>query len=285
MKIRYFFPLLLFIAITSCKQKVHNQITSQKEYNYGTQNDSALFHFNKGWEYIMDYGQWSLSENAFRKAVAFDSSFVIGKSLVGKISDDLNERIRLLNEINLEKSKENKDNQLLLEVTLATLELFNARDQKQKLETNIYSNFKKIAENNYREFIHKYPNETYIKAEYIEILQSNYGSKIALDSLHLLTTEKQKEIPFFISYAATLESDLGNYKKALLIADEFNTKINNKNIPQPYVLYASIYLKMDSLSLAKSQIEKALELDPKHVFAQRFKNEIDSKLNANKDRL
>lgn len=285
MKIRYFFPLLLFIAITSCKQKVHNQITSQKEYNYGTQNDSALFHFNKGWEYIMDYGQWSLSENAFRKAVAFDSSFVIGKSLVGKISDDLNERIRLLNEINLEKSKENKDNQLLLEVTLATLELFNARDQKQKLETNFYSNFKKIAENNYREFIHKYPNETYIKAEYIEILQSNYGSKIALDSLHLLTTEKQKEIPFFISYAATLESDLGNYKKALLIADEFNTKINNKNIPQPYVLYASIYLKMDSLSLAKSQIEKALELDPKHVFAQRFKNEIDSKLNANKDRL
>lgn len=285
MKIRYFFPLLLFIAITSCKQKVHNQITSQKEYNYGTQNDSALFHFNKGWEYIMDYGQWSLSENAFRKAVAFDSSFVIGKSLVGKISDDLNERIRLLNEINLEKSKESKDNQLLLEVTLATLELFNARDQKQKLETNFYSNFKKIAENNYREFIHKYPNETYVKAEYIEILQSNYGSKIALDSLHLLTTEKQKEIPFFISYAATLESDLGNYKKALLIADEFNTKINNKNIPQPYVLYASIYLKMDSLSLAKSQIEKALELDPKHVFAQRFKNEIDSKLNANKDRL
>lgn len=285
MKIRYFFPLLLFIAITSCKQKVHNQITSQKEYNYGTKNDSALFHFNKGWEYIMDYGQWSLSENAFRKAVAFDSSFVIGKSLVGKISDDLNERIRLLNEINLEKSKESKDNQLLLEVTLATLELFNARDQKQKLETNFYSNFKKIAENNYKKFIHKYPNETYIKAEYIEILQSNYGSKIALDSLHLLTTEKQKEIPFFISYAATLESDLGNYKKALLIADEFNTKINNKNIPQPYVLYASIYLKMDSLSLAKSQIEKALELDPKHVFAQRFKNEIDSKLNANKDRL
>tara|TARA_R110000765_G_scaffold4496_2_gene14114 strand:- start:2226 stop:3083 length:858 start_codon:yes stop_codon:yes gene_type:complete len=285
MKIRYFFPLLLFIAITSCKQKVHNQITSQKEYNYGTQNDSALFHFNNGWEYIMDYGQWSLSENAFRKAVAFDSSFVIGKSLVGKISDDLNERIRLLNEINLEKSKESKDNQLLLEVTLATLELFNARDQKQKLETNFYSNLKKIAENNYKKFIHKYPNETYIKAEYIEILQSNYGSKIALDSLHLLTTEKQKEIPFFISYAATLESDLGNYKKALLIADEFNTKINNKNIPQPYVLYASIYLKMDSLSLAKSQIEKALELDPKHVFAQRFKNEIDSKLNANKDRL
>ena len=285
MKIRYFFPLLLFIAITSCKLKVHNQITSQKEYNYGTQNDSALFHFNKGWKYIMDYGQWSLSENAFRKAVAFDSSFVIGKSLVGKITGDLNERILLLNEINLEKSKVSKDDQLLLEVTLATIELFNARDQKQKLDTNFYQNFKKTAENNYKAFIYKHPNESYIKAEYIEVLQSNYGSRTALDSLHLLTTEKQKEIPFFISYAATLESDLGNYKKALLIADEFDTKINNKNIPQPYVLYASIYLKMDSLSLAKSQIEKALELDPKHVFAQRFKNQIDSKLNANKDRL
>lgn len=281
MKIKYLIPLLFFIAITSCKQKVQNQPTVLKAYNYGTQNDSALFHYNKGWEYIMDYGQWTLSEKAFRKAVAFDSTFVIGKSLVGKITGDLNERIHLLNEINLEKSKASKDDQLLLEVTLATIELFNARDQKQKLETNFYSNFKKTAENNYREFIHKYPNESYIKAEYIEILQSNYGSKIALDSLHLLATEKQKEIPFFISYAATLESDLGNYKKALLIADEFNTKINNTNVPQPYVLFASIYLKMDSLSVAKSQIEKALELDPNHVFAQRFKSEIDSKLKAN----
>ncbi|WP_339627627.1 hypothetical protein [uncultured Maribacter sp.] len=279
MKIRYFFPLLLFITITSCKQKVHNQITTTKEYNYGTQNDSALFHFNKGWEYIMDYGQWTLSENAFRKAIAFDSSFVIGKSLVGKISGDVDERITLLNEIGQEKNKINNDDQLLLEVTVATIKLFNARDQKQKLNANFYPNFKKIAENNYREFIHKYPNETYIKAEYIEVLQSNYGSKTALDSLYLLTTEKQKKIPFFISYAATLESDLGNYKKALLIADKFNSKINDTTIPQPYVLYASIYLKMDSLSLAKSQIEKALELDPKHVFAQRFKNKIDSKIN------
>jgi tetratricopeptide (TPR) repeat protein len=285
MKIKYLIPLLFLIAIPSCKQKVHNKETSQKDYSYGTQNDSALFHHNKGWEYIMDYGQWTLSEKAFRKAVAFDSTFVIGKSLVGKITGDLNERIRLLNEINLEKSKASRDDQLLLEVTLATIELFNSRDQNQKLEPDFYSNFKKIAENNYRDFIHKHPNESYIKAEYIEVLQSNYGSKIALDSLHLLTTSKQKEIPFFISYAATLESDLGNYKKALLIADAFKTKINNTNIPQPYVLYASIYLKMGSLSVAKAQIEKALKLDPKHVFAQRFKNEIDRKLNSSHDEL
>ena len=86
--------------------------------------------------------------------------------------------------------------------------------------------------------------------------------------------DRDKKIPFFISYSATLESDLGNFEKALSIADDFNAQINDPNIPQPYVLYGSIYLKMDSLSLATSNIDKALQLDPNHIFAQRFKNQI-----------
>jgi len=280
MKIKYLIPLLILIIITSCQQKINKQSNNQKVYNYGAKNDSALFYFTKGWEYIMDYGQWTLSEKAFRKAVEFDSTFVIGKSLVGKITGNLDERIKLLNEINRKKNNVSKDDQLLLEVTLTTMELFNARDQKIKLDDKFIPDFMKMAEINYRKFVHKYPSQSYIKAEYIEVLQSNHDSKIALDSLHTLTTPKQKEIPFFMSYAATLESDLGNYKKALSIADKFSSKINDLNIPQQYVLYASIYLKMDSLSLAKSQIDKALELDPNHVFAQRFKNQIESKLKS-----
>ena len=278
MSLKYPIYVLVFILLTSCKQKQNKSSTEPAVYTYGAKNDSAVFYFNKGWELILDYGQWTLSDKAFRKAVSFDSTFVIGKALVGKSTTNLPERIEILNDLYPTKNKVSEDDQLILEVTRLTIELFNARDQKIKLEKDFIPYFMLAAEKNYRTFIHKNPNESYIKAEYIEVLNAVYGPKIALDSLHKLTTTKQKKIPFFISYSATLESDLGNFEKALSIADDFNAQINDPNIPQPYVLYGSIYLKMDSLSLATSNIDKALQLDTNHIFAQRFKNQINTKL-------
>ncbi|WP_282075446.1 hypothetical protein [Maribacter aquivivus] len=280
MSVKYPIYLLVFILFTSCQQKQNKSSTDPAVYTYGAKNDSAVFYFNKGWEHILDYGQWTLSEKAFRKAVDFDSTFIVGKALVGKNTTNLNERIQILNDINSSQIKVSEDDQLILEVTHITLELFNARGQNMKLDQDFISNFLTTAEKNYRTFIHKYPNESYIKAEYIEVLNAIYGAKIALDSLHILTTPKQKKVPFFISYAATLESDLGNFEKALSIADDFNNQINDPNIPQPYVLYGSIYLKMDSLSLATSNLDKALQLDPNHIFAQRFKTQLLTKLNT-----
>ena len=280
MSLKYPIYALVFILFTSCQQKQNKSSTDPAVYTYGAKNDSAVFYFNKGWEHILDYGQWTLSEKAFRKAVDFDSTFIVGKALVGKNTTNLNERIQILNDINSSQIKVSEDDQLILEVTRITLELFNARGQNMKLDQDFISNFLTTAEKNYRTFIHKYPNESYIKAEYIEVLNAIYGAKIALDSLHILTTPKQKKVPFFISYAATLESDLGNFKKALSIADDFNDQINDPNIPQPYVLYGSIYLKMDSLSLATSNLDKALQLDPNHIFAQRFKTQLLTKLNT-----
>ncbi|WP_300022668.1 hypothetical protein [uncultured Maribacter sp.] len=280
MSLKYPIYALIFIMFTSCQQKQNKSSTQPAVYTYGAKNDSAVFYFNKGWEHILDYGQWTLSEKAFRKAVDFDSTFIVGKALVGKNTTNLNERIQILNDINSSQIKVSEDDQLILEVTRITLELFNARGQNVKLDQDFISNFLTTAEKNYRTFIHKYPNESYIKAEYIEVLNAIYGAKIALDSLHILTSPKQKKIPFFISYAATLESDLGNFKKALSIADDFNNQINDPNIPQPYVLYGSIYLKMDSLSLATSNLDKALQLDPNHIFAQRFKTQLLKKVNT-----
>ena len=280
MSLKYPIYALVFILFTSCQQKQNKSSTNLAVYTYGAKNDSAVFYFNKGWEHILNYGQWTLSEKAFRKAVDFDSTFIVGKALVGKNTTNLNERIQILNDINSSQIKVSEDDQLILEVTHITLELFNARGQNMKLDQDFISNFLTTAEKNYRTFIHKYPNESYIKAEYIEVLNAIYGAKIALDSLHILTTPKQKKVPFFISYAATLESDLGNFEKALSIADDFNNQINDPNIPQPYVLYGSIYLKMDSLSLATSNLDKALQLDPNHIFAQRFKTQLLTKLNT-----
>jgi predicted Zn-dependent protease len=129
-----------------------------------------------------------------------------------------------------------------------------------------------------RTFIHKYPHESYIKAEYIEVLHANHGAQTALDSIDALATPEQKKLPFYLSYATFLESELGNYNDALDKANELKRVINNDYAPAVPYTFAQIYLNMDSLDLAKTNIEKAILLDSKHQLAFRVKKQIDDKL-------
>lgn len=263
------FIFIFLIAFSACEKR-----ESSKTYTYGTESDSALYYFNKGWEHILDYGQWTLSERAFRKAVEFDSSFIIGKSLIGKNTRDLNERLALLRELRTKEWKVNEDNQLLLEITLETLELFNRRDQGIELSPEFIQNFYNIAELNYRKFIHQYPAESYMKAEYIEVLHAQHGAELALDSLNILTSTIQKEIPFFIHYKAVLESDMKNFEAAFQTANRFKNKMNDPSIPEVHVLFAKIFFQMDSFELAKSYITTGLDLEPNHIIATRLLNNI-----------
>jgi len=257
--------------------------TCQKEntsngYNFGTENDSALYYYNKGWEYILDYGEWTKSEEAYRKALTFDPDFVLGKGIVGKITTNLQERQSILKELELQKEHVPADERLLLDDLLLVLELMNARDQNIKLAPEFYTNFYESAEKSMRTFIHKYPHESYIKAEYIEVLHANHGAQTALDSIDVLATPEQKKLPFYLSYAAFLESELGNYNKALDKANELKRAINNNQAPAVPYTFAQLYLDMDSLDLAKTNIEKAISLDAKHQLAFRVKKQIDDKL-------
>lgn len=260
---------ILLCVLTSCKKEPVVTV-----YNYGTQSDSALVYFNKGWEYILDYGLWTKSEEAFRKSVEFDSTFLIGHGLVGKISRDLEERIEILNRINREKHLISQDNLLLLEITAKTIEFFYAKELDSNLDPGFYEEFKRLGEDNYRKFVHKYPNESYMKAEYIEFINANHGPGPALDSLNKLASSFQKELPFYITYGAFLKAELGEYNDALKDAEKFEKVMVNKSVPAVNVIYAQIYNEMDSFDLAKSYIEKAIELDSNHIIAQRLFSQI-----------
>jgi len=202
--------LILSCIIFSCqKENVPNR------YNFGTENDSALYYYNKGWQYILDTGEWTKSEEAYRKALTFDTDFILGQGIVGKITTNLQERLTILKELESKKDQVSNDERLLLDDLMLVLELFNSRDQNIKLDNAFIKNFYESSEKGMRTFIHKYPNESYIKAEYIEVLHANHGAQTALDSIDVLTTSEQKDLPFFISYSAFLESELGNYKKSI----------------------------------------------------------------------
>jgi tetratricopeptide (TPR) repeat protein len=262
--ILFFLTLLVLVSCSKNKKDL--------PYSFGTSTDEALTQFHIAWEYILDHGQWTLSEEAFRKAVELDPSFLVGKSLVGKITRNLDERITIFEEVNREKHKASEDDLLLLEITLKTMELFNKRDQNIEINDQFIREFYHLGESNYRKFVNRHPEESYMKAEYIEFIHANQGPKAALDSLNLLASDVQSKLPFFISYGALLEAEMGNYESALSIAHQFKQETKDDAIPAPYVLYAQIYNQMDSLELAIKHIDVAIELDTNHIIAQRLKS-------------
>lgn len=241
---------------------------------YGSTSDSAVYYFNKGWEQILDLGQWTLAEESFRKAASLDSNFLIGKSLVGRISGDLEERQEILKELKEHSNEVDDDSKLLLDIFMSNISLMNLREDSLGTSPEARTTHRALAEANFRAFTKKYPEESYIKAEYIETIHALYGPKAALDSIRALASEKQVILPFYRAYKASLWNAMGNHHSALTTAQAIEATFNDPSIPQQHVLFAEIYLSIDSLGLAKERIEKAVELDPKHLIALGLKNQI-----------
>jgi len=83
-------PLLLVFATLSC-----GKTNTHIEADYGTKIDSTRYYFLKGWEEILDNGRWTESEITFRKATELDPDWLLGKSMIGRITRNLEERQQL----------------------------------------------------------------------------------------------------------------------------------------------------------------------------------------------
>jgi len=270
--------LILFIillTLLSCQQKppfkghpIYKSITS----------DSALYYYNLGWKQIMDEGNYGPAETSYRKVLEFDPDFLIGKSVLGRLTLDLEERITIHTEV--EEKKENiiGDERLILDVYSALVDFTNAREQKTPDIKEKRGKAFQLAEDNLGKIIRKYPKEIYMKAEYIEFLHSRYGPRNALDSLQELTNDLQKENPFLLGYAASMNAKMDDFEKALQQANRLKEIMTNKEVPKPYAVLADVYFQMDSLQLAKANADKANRLDPRNLDASRLKEKIDSAL-------
>jgi len=266
----FLFYLVLIPFLISCQKKAES-IT----FDYGTQSDSARYYYHLGWQQIMDNGQWTLSEESFRKAIIFDSSFLLGKVLVARISPDLAERLTLYKEVKTQITKASESERLLMEVYLSNVERMNLREQNPSLAKDKSAAHCVFSEQNFRKFVHQFPEESYVKAEYIEVLHANYGAKPALDSLQKLMTQNQQNVPFFVSYPALLEAELGHFDQALAKANRLKEMLADTPLPAPYVVFAEIYDKMGSTKIAQSYINKAVQLDPKHLIALELKKKME----------
>ena len=270
MKINLFslcFCLFLFVSCNSTKPKEGLQLST---------NEEALKHYNRGWVQILDEGNYGPSEVSYRAALAADPDFLIGQTVLARLTLDKEEQLALHKNINAKKENITGDERLILDVFIGLLEYGMLRD---KGATNLVEARKKVlklAENNFRQVVHKYPEVMYLKSEYIEMLNANYGPQQALDTLKTILLPSQKDNLFLLGYAATMESDLGNFTKALTIAEYLDEMVSDPGIPKPDAVYAYIYLKMDSLQKAKFHADKANTIDFRNMDASRLKTRIDA---------
>lgn len=267
---------LAFLCLMSCSPKTH-----ELSFDYGTKNDSARFYFHKGWAEIMDHGRWTESERAFRKASELDPDWLLGKSMVARITRNLEERQQILKKLEQYKNEANDDERLLLDVNMLTHIASNNRDQGIPNTPEFNQKRFALAEKNFGEFARKYPEDNYFKAEYIEFLHLNHGAQTALDSLNLISSPVQKELGFYISYAANLELELGNIKNAKKRLQTLKSKFTDPSYTSPLMLQAQVLMAQDSLQKAYKLINKVIEIDTNHMIARGTQARLKRQLETN----
>ena len=78
----------------------------------------------------MDYGEYGAAEISYRKSLDHDPDFLIGKSVLARLTLDLSERLTLYQTIEEQKYTVQGDERLILDVYHALTRYTNLRDQK-----------------------------------------------------------------------------------------------------------------------------------------------------------
>ncbi len=265
--------LILTVLLSTC-----STVQSPSTYDYGTANEDARLYFLKGWEEIMDNGRWTESELAFRKAVELDPDWLLGKSMVGRITRDLNERQQILQTLEAQKEKADADERLLLDVNILSLQAANNQDLGIKNAKSFNEQRFQLAQKNFGQFARKYPADAYFKAEYIEFLRYAQGAQQALDTLNQLATKQQKQLGFYTSYAATLELELGNIEKAEALCNTLEKNLNDPSYTSPLMCKAGILQAKGALKDAKKLVTQVVEIDSNHLIAVGMLNRINAQI-------
>lgn len=226
----------------------------------------------------MDFGDYSAAEVSYRKALTFDDEFLVGKSVLARLTTDLDERLALYKELEGKKNTIKGDERLILDVYIALTRYTNLRDQESHEVKSALAEAISLGEHNLGKIVRKYPHEIYLKSEYIEVLHSLYGAEAALDSISSLTSEVQQKNPFILGYRAILTAEIQQYDEALIYANQLAEILSEANVAKPDAILADIYYKMGDYETARIHADKANKIDPRNLDASRLKAKIDEQL-------
>lgn len=270
----FIYLFLMLIGLISCSEpdKKPNELALT------TKSEAALRYYKLGWEQVMDEGNYSAAEISYRKAVAQDPNFLMGKAVLARLTRDLEERLDLYGEVQEMKSLVHDDERLVLDVYQALVKFTNIREQHPQNAKIALDSTLKLARQNLSVIVSKYPDEVYLKSEYIEILHLLYGAGQTLDSIRKLVDNEQLKNPFLRGYKAVLLAEVDDFETALLEADTLKRILDLNQYPKPNAVFGTIYFKMDSFKKSKVYLDKGYKLDPNNLDISRLKIKVDEKL-------
>jgi len=265
MKILSLVITYLFLAFVSNAQRLP----------LSTSSDSCKYYYYLGWKNVLDDGDYTASEHSYRKMILFDPHFLLGASLLGRISSNSAESDSIEQALQERKSHVKNDERLLLDVFIELLSLTNVRARDPENTNRYREQVFLLAEKNLRKIAHRYPDDLHTKSEYIEVLHYRYGPKVALDSLHQLVSASELENPFLLGYAAGMDAELGLFDKASQKAQRLQDILEGKRVPKPHTVWADLYFKMGKKDEARAAVDKALAIDGGSIDAKRLKVKIE----------
>lgn len=254
---------------------ITSQASAQK-LPLSTNSDSALYYYYLGWKEVMDHGHYSNSALAYRKMAQSDPEFLIGQCLLARISEDPEERLRILTHVENHKASVDGDERLLLDVFIELIKLTNLRASKDTVRINKQlQTALKLGEVNLKRLAYKYVDDIYYRCEYIEVMAYLYGPDTALATLRDLFPSGIDSNSFLLGFSSGLESKMQNLTAAKRKAQQLSNLLSDIDVPRPWVTWAQYYKASGQTDSASYCVDKALELDAGCLDAIRLKQEIN----------
>lgn len=119
-----------FVCATICIAFLASCTADQGTHDYGSTNPQALRAHNADWSYILDAGRWTESEEAFRAAHEAEPDWIMGAALVARITQNVEEREQLLEQIEAGYDGVDPDTRLLLDVFIMNIRAAGGRAKR-----------------------------------------------------------------------------------------------------------------------------------------------------------
>ncbi|MBX2876639.1 MAG: hypothetical protein KTR30_31275 [Saprospiraceae bacterium] len=272
-------PFILLMAMGSCTDRISDE--SGKSNLYSAQSDSTIHYYLLGWHQILNQGYYGPAEVSYRKALSFDSTFLLGQSVLARLTEDLAERQAFYDHIQMQQGRLSGEEGDLLEVFLSLMEytLIRAKDPDQA--TAMRPEMLARAQTLLCGVRQQHPNIDYIESECVEFIHATQGAAVALDSMTSFQAKRVVSNPFLAGYKAVLLAELEQFEEAFAIAEALPQTDQGKPIPRPDVILAHVYYGWGKLEEARAHIAKAVQLDPRNLEATRLQTQILEALAVN----
>jgi tetratricopeptide (TPR) repeat protein len=214
-----FYTLLTFFLFACSQENPAKHPSNTGRLSYSTTSDSARHYYDLGWQQIMNEGRYGQSEVSYRKALEFDPGFLLAQATLARLSLDREERLSLYDSMTVHRDKLPADERLVFDTYYNFVHFTNLRDKDPAAAREFLLPVLGKAEANLSTIVHRYPEEPYLKCEYLEIINSNQGPEAAIDSFKVLTANRHADNHFLLGFAASLYAETGNFDEALVRQD------------------------------------------------------------------